>query len=259
MAAVASSTTFKGVCAVVGCGPGMGGSSALKFAKEGFKIAAMTRTPESFAPTKAKLEEAGAAFSHYAMDGTDPAQVKTTFAAVEAELGPVTVLVYNMGGGGFGKGILDIDPSTFMASFQASCVGALLCSQAVLPGMLARQGGDGNHRVLKKGTLLFSSATSAFRGSAKTAEFACGKHALRALSQSIAKEYGKQGIHSCHVRIDAVLDTPNYVARNPEAHAANQFGCTDDIAETYYHIFEQSPLGWSNEIDIRPYQEGWSC
>ena len=29
-------------------------------------------------------------------------------------------------------------------------------------------------------------------------------------------------------------------------------------ADTYFAIHEQSPLGWSNEIDIRPFQEGWS-
>jgi NAD(P)-dependent dehydrogenase (short-subunit alcohol dehydrogenase family) len=237
----------------------MGGSAALKFAKEGFKIAAMTRKAESFAPTEAKLKEAGATYGFYAMDGTDPGQVKAAFAAAEAELGPITVLVYNMGGGGFGKPVLEIDPATFVASFQASCVGALLCAQAVLPGMLARLSGDGHHRVLKKGTIIFSSATSAFRGSANMAEFACGKHALRALSQSIAKEHGKQGIHACHVRLDALLDTPGYVAKFPEMFAANKMASTDDIAETYYHVFEQSPLGWSNEIDIRPFQEGWSC
>ena len=43
--------------------------------------------------------------------------------------------------------------------------------------------GFGEFSVPKKGTILFSSATSAFRGGARTAQFACGKHALRALSQ----------------------------------------------------------------------------
>jgi len=35
-----------------GCGPGLGGSAAIKFAREGFAIAAFNRTPETFAPTK---------------------------------------------------------------------------------------------------------------------------------------------------------------------------------------------------------------
>lgn len=70
----------------------------------------------------------------------------------------VDVLVYNCGGGGFGIPILDIDPETFKSSFDASCVGALLCSQAVLPGMLASEG-SGDFKVKKKGTLIFSSVS----------------------------------------------------------------------------------------------------
>jgi len=93
------------------------------------------------------------------------------------------------------------------------------CVAQVLPPMLASEGG-GAHRVKKKGTLIFSSATSAFRGSATTAQFACGKHALRALSQSIAKEYGKQGVHACHVRLDALLDTPAYRERYADMYAS---------------------------------------
>mmetsp|Transcript_4765 Transcript_4765/g.8977 ORF Transcript_4765/g.8977 Transcript_4765/m.8977 type:complete len:254 (-) Transcript_4765:126-887(-) len=251
-------SVIKGVCAVVGCGPGMGGSVAEKFAKEGFSIAAFNRTAESFAPTEAKLKAMGAKYSFYPMDTTDKVAVQTQFAKAAADLGVINVLVYNAGGGGFGKSIMEIDPDEFVQSFQLSCTGALLCSQAVLPGMLASEGW-GSHKVKKKGCILFSSATSAFRGSAKSAQFACGKHGLRALSQSIAKEYSQQGVHACHVRLDAILDTPGYQARMPEMYAADKLACTDDIAETYFAMYEQSPMGWSNEIDIRPFLEGWSC
>ena len=66
-------------------------------------------------------------------------------------------------------------------------------------------------------------------------------------------------MHAVHVRLDALLDTPAYQERYAEAYAANKLASTDDIAETYFALYEQSPLGWSNEIDIRPFQEGWSC
>jgi len=249
---------IKGVCAVVGCGPGMGGSVALKFAKEGFAIAAMNRTAESFAPTEEKLKAIGAKYAFYPTDAIDKEAVKSQFAKAAAELGVINVLVYNCGGGGFGKTVMQIDPDEFNRGMQLSCTGGLLCAQAVLPGMLALEG-SGPHKVKKKGCILFSSASSAFRGGAKTAQFACGKFALRALSQSIAKEYGPQGVHACHIRLDCGLDTPSAQAAYPDAYQANQLGCTDDIAESYYAMYEQSPMGWSNEIDIRPFQEGWSC
>ncbi len=249
---------MKGVCAVVGCGPGLGASVALRFAREGFAIAALNRTEASFSPTRQQLAKMGARFAFFQTDASNEDMVRQSFQQVRKDLGAVNVLVYNCGGGGFGQTIMDINPKNFVKSFEVSCLGALLCTQAVLPGMLQSDGSDSG-KAKKKGTIIYSSATSAFRGGAKTAQFACGKHALRALSQSVAKEYGKQGIHSAHVRLDCVLDTPGYRERYADMYAANMLASTDDIAETYYSLYKQSPLAWSNEIDIRPFQEGWSC
>ena len=38
--------------------------------------------------------------------------------------------------------------------------------------------------------------------------FASGKFALRALSQSLAREFGPQGIHCAHIIVDGVIDIP---------------------------------------------------
>lgn len=46
-----------------------------------------------------------------------------------------------------------------------------------------------------RGTLIFTGATAAIRGNVTTSAFASGKFALRALSQSLAKEFGKEDIH----------------------------------------------------------------
>ena len=50
----------------------------------------------------------------------------------------------------------------------------------------------------KKGTLIFTGATASIRGNKTTSAFAAGKHGLRALSQSLAKEFGKEDIQVCH-------------------------------------------------------------
>jgi hypothetical protein len=49
--------------------------------------------------------------------------------------------------------------------------------------------------------------------------------------------------------------------RRPTASAAlrqavegSRFGVAAGIADGYYAMYEQSPLAWSNEIDIRPFQ-----
>jgi NAD(P)-dependent dehydrogenase (short-subunit alcohol dehydrogenase family) len=53
----------------------------------------------------------------------------------------------------------------------------------------------------KRGTLIFTGATSSTRGNVVTSAFSAGKHGLRALSQSLAKEFGKENIHVAHVRL----------------------------------------------------------
>lgn len=62
-----------------------------------------------------------------------------------------------------------------------------------------------------KGTVLFTGATASLRGSAKFGGFAASKFALRALAQSMAREFGPQGVHVAHVIIDGEINTPRQV------------------------------------------------
>lgn len=57
------------------------------------------------------------------------------------------------------------------------------------------------------GTLIFTGATSATRGAENFATFAAGKHGVRALSQSLAREFGRRDIHVAHVIIDGAILT----------------------------------------------------
>jgi len=57
-------------------------------------------------------------------------------------------------------------------------------------------------------SLLITGATASLRGSSNLASFASGKFALRATGQSLAREFGPQGIHVAHIIIDGVIDIP---------------------------------------------------
>lgn len=57
-------------------------------------------------------------------------------------------------------------------------------------------------------TLIFTGATASLKGSATFSAFATGKFALRALAQSLAREFGPQGVHVSHVILDGVIDIP---------------------------------------------------
>lgn len=54
-------------------------------------------------------------------------------------------------------------------------------------------------------TLIFTSATAAMKGSAQCSSFATGKFAMRALAQSLAREFGPKGVHTVHAIIDGVI------------------------------------------------------
>jgi NAD(P)-dependent dehydrogenase (short-subunit alcohol dehydrogenase family) len=57
------------------------------------------------------------------------------------------------------------------------------------------------------GTLIFTGATPVVRGAANLVTFAAGKHGVRALSQSLARELGRRDIHVTHVITDGPVLT----------------------------------------------------
>lgn len=57
-------------------------------------------------------------------------------------------------------------------------------------------------------SLIVTGATASLRGSAQMSSFASGKFALRATTQSLAREFGPQGVHVAHAIIDGVIDIP---------------------------------------------------
>src|SRR5262249_1620617 len=111
-----------------------------------------------------------------------------------------------------------------------------------------------------RGTMIFTGATASVRGGAGYAAFSGGKHALRSLAQSTARELGKLGIHVAHVVIDGPIDTPFVRERFPELVASRPKDgllAPDDIAENYWHLHRQNRSAWTFELDVRPWVEPW--
>ena len=232
------------VIVVVGVGPGLGASVARRFAREGFAVGLMARSDGSLEPVRAELAASGARVFAVAADGTDPGAVEAGIAKVRAEVGDPTVLCYNAGNFYVG-GILDLTPEQFVGAWEANCLGAFLAAQQVLPGMIAA----------KRGTILLTGATGSLRGGARFSCLAVGKFGLRALGQSMAREFGPQGIHVAHIVIDGQIDNPRTMARNPDDRPQATYLAADAIAENYWQLHAQHPSTWSFEIDLRPAME----
>jgi len=127
-----------------------------------------------------------------------------------------------------------------------SSKGAFIFSQALLPLLLSAAEGQPKYPP----TLLFTGATAAVKASANFASFASAKFGLRALSQSLAKEFGPKGIHVGHIVADGVFDSD----RGREYMGSSEgLMDTDEMAEAYWKLHTQGRRAWTWEIDLRPY------
>lgn len=104
----------------------------------------------------------------------------------------IAVAVFNVGHGVW-KPFLQVTPEDVRESCEINVEAAFAFSRAAI---LAFQNRDAVHLPSgAKGTLIFTGATASLRGNVTTGLFASGKFALRALSQSLAKEFSKEDIH----------------------------------------------------------------
>ena len=233
------------VAAVLGVGPGLGAAVALRFAREGFAVALMARKEESVDGVRGEIEGQGGAALPVTADATDPASVEVAFGLVRDALGDPEVFVYNAGAFQMG-GILEIEPRRFDECFKSNCAGAFYAARQVLPSMVAAG----------RGTVLLTGATASLRGSARFSALAVGKFGLRALAQSMAREFGPQGIHVAHVIVDGQINTPRMREMSPEREEDTMLS-PGAIAETYWQLYSQDRTAWTLELDLRPAVESF--
>lgn len=228
------------VTVVLGVGPGLGAAVSHRFAREGFAVGLMARNKKKLTAIQKEIECAGGTAVSISVDATDSESVKSAFDEVHQKLGSVEVFVYNAGA--FRKGgILEVTPDEFERCWKSNCFGAFLGVQQVLPMML-QQG---------RGTIIFTGATGSMRGSAYFSCLAVGKFGLRALAQSLAREFGPRGVHVAHVIIDGQIATPRQRPMEPDREA-HTFLAPEAIAESYWQLYIQDPSAWTLELDLRP-------
>ena len=90
-----------------------------------------------------------------------------------------------------------------------------------------------------RGTIVFTCAAAALRGSANFAAFSGAKHALRALAQSMARKLGRRAFISRTVVVDGATDTGFIPSNFPDRYALKgQDGVLnpEHIAKNYWHL-----------------------
>jgi NAD(P)-dependent dehydrogenase (short-subunit alcohol dehydrogenase family) len=235
---------------VIGAGDFTGGAIARRFAREGYVACVSRRKGDKLGPLVERIRADGGQAQAFGSDARREEQVAELFGRIERDIGPIEVCVYNVGGN-VRFPLLETTARVYFKVWEMCAFGAFLAGREAAKYMLPRG----------RGTILFTGATASVRGGAGYAAFAGGKHAKRALAQSMARELGPKGIHVAHVVIDGAIDTAFIRESRPDLYEARRgedgLLAPDAIAEAFWHIHRQPRAAWTFEADLRPWAETW--
>jgi NAD(P)-dependent dehydrogenase (short-subunit alcohol dehydrogenase family) len=188
---------------VTGGGGGLGAEIAAAFASDAATLTLMGRTQATLAATADVLRRTfGVDAGAEVCDVADPDSVARAFEAAVRARGPVHVLVNNAGyaaAGLFQETTLD----EWRQVLDVNLTGTFLCTQRVLPAMLAA----GEGRVIN------IASTAGLRGYTRVAAYCAAKHGVVGLTRALAAETKHTG-----VTVNAVC--PGYIEGTPMLFAA---------------------------------------
>jgi NAD(P)-dependent dehydrogenase (short-subunit alcohol dehydrogenase family) len=169
---------------VTGGGRGIGRAIAVALAQGGAAVAVLTRSSQQLAETVQGIAAAGGKALAYTADVTDRTAVEAAVAGVSRELGPNDLLVNNAGVGGPIGPLADADPEAWWRCVEVNLRGPLICSRAVLPGMLAR----------RRGRIVNVASGAGTRAIPYLSAYVVSKAALIRLTETLAVEVHEHGV-----------------------------------------------------------------
>ena len=248
---------MKPVCLVIGAGAGIGGNVGKKFAREGYHAVLCRRSNEDgLNGLVAEIEAEGGSASGFLLNAVDADSIEDRVAAVEADIGPIDVVVYNLGAQVGDRTLAETSYKTFELGWRMGTFGLFRLASSVCPLMEARG----------QGAILVTSATSAVRGNAGQHSHAAAMGGRRMLCQSLNAQFASKGIHVAHIVIDGAVDAPDTLGkmlgaenfqklRETRGNEHDGLMLPAKIAETYYHIAQQHRSVWTHELDLRAFSD----
>jgi NAD(P)-dependent dehydrogenase (short-subunit alcohol dehydrogenase family) len=203
------------VAFVTGGSSGIGLASAERLLREGARVATLDL-----------IEGGPHGALALAADVSDSEQVAAAVSRVEADLGPIDVLVCSAGIPGHSLRTLDVDDAEWRRVLAVNTDGVFFCNRAVLGGMVER----GYGRIVNLASI------AGKEGNPMAAAYSASKAAVIALTKAIAKDVAQTGV-LVNCVAPAVIDTPildgiteEHVGYMVERIPMGRIGTPDEVA-----------------------------
>jgi NAD(P)-dependent dehydrogenase (short-subunit alcohol dehydrogenase family) len=233
------------VAIVTGAGSGVGRATALKFAREGWRVALLGRRAGALAETilQSAAETRGRLVA-LPCDLADPEAIADTVREVVRRFERVDVLVNAAGNNVPRRSLRDLEPADYNAIMDANINGVFHLVRAVLPVMRRQGGGMVVNIGSEAGRLASAKAGPAY---------VVSKFGLTGLTQSINAEERPNGIRACCI-FPGDINTPLLEKRPapPPLDVRPQMMQPEDVAECVWFVATLTARVTVEELLVRP-------
>lgn len=229
------------VTLVTGGSRGIGRAIALRLASLGADVAICGRNAGKLSETEAKLRETGVRALAIVADLTLANEVAKLVERVEAELGPIALLVNNAGMGLFGP-VHEKSEEEWDRLMNTNLKSVFLVSRAIVPGMIRR--GDGG--IINISSL---AGKNVFAGGGI---YCASKWGVQGLSGCMAEELREHGIRVSTVCPGSVAT--EFSGRGPKD--ATKVLRPEDVAHAVAMLVTQGEQSFVSSVELRPLRKG---
>jgi NAD(P)-dependent dehydrogenase (short-subunit alcohol dehydrogenase family) len=208
-------------------------------AADGWRVAGVARSEETIRLLRDDVPEAVGIIA----DAANPDDVERVFRDVgEVDL-VVNAITTNPS---FGGPIHEAPPDALDA-YVGALLPAIFNVLRVSGRVLVQRG---------RGTIVQVTGGSARRGNPGRGPWAAAAFATRALVQAQAAELREKNVHVALLIVDAVIEsekTAQWLEDEPPERSASM----EEVARAIKYLHEQSPRGWTHELQLTPALERW--
>ena len=173
---------------ITGGASGIGYAMAQRFGAQGARLVLTDINEPQLAQAATRLRDAGREVAQYRLDVTDPEDVARARDRINADGGPIDVLVNNAGIV-FGGYLLDVPLERHLTTLNVNLLGPVILTHTFLPDLIARPDAH----------LVTIASLAGYGGAPGGSTYGASKWGVIGFSESIELELAKQGHTHVHV------------------------------------------------------------